>query len=75
VWRAHEFYFFRVKPLPGTNIIDILGQQRTNRESRMHFASEDQIMVNVKNERILTFDQKGYIINKEFSMYDAPIKI
>ena len=30
VWKAGEFFFFRIKPLPGTAIIDVLGQMRTD---------------------------------------------
>ena len=25
VWKADEYYFFRMKPLPGVSIIDLIG--------------------------------------------------
>lgn len=30
----------------------------------MHFATEKEIMMNIVDERVLTFDTEGYIIKK-----------
>ena len=42
---------------------------------RMYFASEDLVMVSLNNERILTFDNDGYVIEKDFKLYTEPHKI
>jgi hypothetical protein len=48
---------------------------RTDADCRMHFASENHVMVNIANERILTFDKEGYVIAKKFDIYEKPLKI
>ena len=38
----------------------------------MYFANDDHIMVSLGSQKILTFDAEGYIIDKEFSLYQQP---
>jgi hypothetical protein len=75
VWNAQEYYFFRVKPLPGSAIIDLLGQRRTGQDCRMHFVNEEHVMINIQNQRSLTFDKEGSVISKKFEMYKSPLNI
>ena len=36
---------FRIKPLAGCNILDLIGQSRVNEKTMMYFASERKIIV------------------------------
>ena len=65
VWKADELYYFRVKPLPGTSIIDLIGQMRTDSDCLMYFANNNHVMLSIAGEMILTFDKDGYIIQKD----------
>lgn len=76
VWKADEFYFFRVKPMPGVSIIDVIGQMRIEEDCSMYFANDNHVMVSLNKERILTFDREGYVIEKkDFALYQQPHKI
>ena len=55
--------------MPGTAIIDVLGQMRTHNDCQLYLANEDQIMFNIEGERPLTFDKEGYVIEKNLSLY------
>lgn len=76
VWKADEYYFFRVKPMPGVSIIDVIGQMRIEENCNMYFANDDHVMVSLNQDRILTFDREGYVIEKkDFAMYRQHHKI
>ena len=76
VWKADEYYFFRPKPMPGTAIIDVLGQMRTHADCQLYLSAEEQrIMFNIEDQRLLTFDNEGYVVEKNLSLYKEPIKI
>lgn len=75
VWKADEYYFFRVKPLPGCSIIDLLGQSRTDLDCELHFVAEYQVMINIAGERMLTFDTEGYVQKKQFAEINGKVKI
>ena len=49
------------KPLDGVNLIDLLGQNRTNEETKMYFATDETIIVNTCENDICVFDKRGYI--------------
>ena len=75
VWKADEIVYFRIKPCPGSSIIDVLGQSRTDYECKMYFANDDHVLVNIANEKALTFDREGYIIKSDFPIYAKKHKI
>lgn len=75
VWKAEEYYFFRIKPLSGTTIIELIGQARTDLDVKMYFSGEQQISLNIAEERMLTFDIEGYIIEKQFSENQGTLNI
>lgn len=75
VWKADEYYFFRVKPLPGTCIIDLLGQMRTGHDCEMFFTDNQHVMVNITDNRILVFDAEAYLVHKNCPLYSAAPQI
>ena len=78
VLKSNEYYFFRVKPLPGTSIVDCLGQMRTcfNQDDvQMFFASNEHVMYSLSGQRMLTFDREAYLVEKDDSeLYDEPLE-
>ena len=73
---AGEYYFFRPKPMPGSAIIDVLGQMRTHADCQLYLSGEDQqIMFHIEDQRLLTFDNEGYVKEKNLGLYKEPIKI
>ena len=56
--------------MPGVSIIDVIGQMRIEEDCSMYFANDDHVMVSLNQERILTFDREGYVIEKnDFALY------
>ena len=54
---------FRCKPLAGSNLIDLIGQPRTGKDTKISFTADDRILVSSAN-RILIFDDKGYYLGR-----------
>lgn len=51
--------------MPSSNLVDILGQSRTNEQTKMYFATEDKVLMQIEhNEKtqILVFDSRGYYL-------------
>ena len=55
-----------IKPVPTTNIIDVVGCKLLEKKINLYFSSDDTIFVNWHNGGVTEFDQHGFINeNKE----------
>ena len=59
LYRKGDSYLFRCKPLPGSKIIDLVGQIRTSYNMQMYFITDDKVMVNFVNYRPIFMDTFG----------------
>lgn len=55
--------------MPGTCIIDVIGQMCTEDDCEMYFLDNMHVMVHIADGRSLTFDKEGYIVKKEFPLH------
>ena len=62
LWRQSDGpSIFRCKPLPGSNLVDLLGQTRTTERTQMYFATDTKVLVRREGDRLLVFNEEGYI--------------
>ena len=62
LWRRSDGpSVFRCKPLAGSNLVDLLGQTRTTERTQMYFATDTQVLVRTEGDKLLVFDDEGYI--------------
>ena len=77
LWKKGHSYSFHCKPLPGSKVVDLVGQRRAAlcRPNQLYFTTDDTILVNIKSERPLVFNSHGTLIDyKNFDM-SKPIKV
>ena len=53
------------KPLSGVLNVDLMGQYRPSKEVLAYIASENRILVQTEEKRILIFDRDGYICHDD----------
>ena len=66
VWVSNtDQRFFRCKPPSSTNLIDLIGQSRTDERTKMYFAADNKVIVEtlpVSENRTLAFDLNGFYL-------------
>lgn len=69
LWKIGREFFFRTRPLPGTKVVDLIGQRRAIYPFRIYFATDETILVILANERPLVFSSDAKIVDiKKFDM-------
>ena len=54
----------KFKPIASSNQLDLIGQSRVTEQTKMFFATDNKILVQMKDNRFLIFDDQGYFMNE-----------
>lgn len=54
-------HLFCLKPLASMNMVDILGQARTNDQTIAYLANKKHVLVQTDDYRVVVFDKDGYL--------------
>ena len=58
-------FYFRIKPSPTSDVVDIIGRKLMNKNVKIFFTSNTTLFVNWRQGGVTEFDQDGFMHRHE----------